>query len=165
VREAIFENAQGLGSVELRDERVRERSEGGVQLRNEINRVELAQEIVGSVIGEAHIGGEEFLVQNGSAQKVSHLLFLDRFTRERQSVAAAGEDEAGDAAVHGSQKSKFAFFKIDFHVAATELDAVGGRELVGGRRIETQGVDGVVEFVGRLIGGGGYGQRNETPQD
>ena len=38
-------------------------------------------------------------------------------------------------------------------------------ELVSGRRIETQGIDGVVEFVGRLIGGGGDGQRRETPHD
>jgi len=31
LRKAVFENAQGLGGVELRDEGIRERSEGGIQ--------------------------------------------------------------------------------------------------------------------------------------
>ena len=109
--------------------------------------MELSEEIIRGVIGEAHIGAEEFLVQNGSAEKVSHLLFFHRFARERQSVPAAGEDEAGDVSVKGSEKSEFAFFEVYFHIATAEFDAVGGGEFVSGRRIETQIVDGVVEFV------------------
>ena len=126
LREAVFENAQGLRNIELRDEGVRDRSEGSIQLRGEIGGMELAKEIVRGVICEAHIGAEEFLVQNGSAEKVSHLLFFHRFARERQSMAAAGEDEAGDVSVNGSEKSEFAFFEVDFHIAAAEFDAVGG---------------------------------------
>jgi hypothetical protein len=55
-------------------------------------------------------------------------------------VAAAGEDEAGDVAIDGSEKSEFAFFEINFDVAAAELDAVRSSELIGGRRIEPKGV-------------------------
>lgn len=165
MREAIFENAQGLRSVELRDERVRERSEGGVQLRREIGRMELAKEIVGGVIGEAHVGAEEYLVQNGSSQKMCHLLFFHDIARESQGMAAAGEDEACDMAIDRSQESEFAFFEVDLHVPAAEFDAVSCSELVGGSGIETQSVDCVIEFVRRLIGGGGDGRRNETRQE
>jgi hypothetical protein len=80
-------------------------------------------------------------------------------------VPAAGEDEAGDAAVEGSEKSEFAFFEIDFHVAAAEFYAVRGSELVGGSGVEAQRVDGVVEFVRRLIGGKRDGRRDETRQN
>ena len=121
--------------------RVRERSEGSVQLRSKISRMELAKEIVGGVIGEAHVGAEEFLVENGSAQKMSHLLFFDRFARKRQAWPRPEKTNPVMLAVNGSQKSEFAFFEIEFHVAAAEFDAVGGSELVGGGGIETQGVD------------------------
>lgn|SRR5271165_1072319 len=127
--------------------------------------MKLAEKLVRGVIGEAYICAEKFLVQNGSAQKVSHLLFFHGFAREGQCVAAAGENETGDVTIHGSEKSEFAFFEINFDVAAAEFDAVGGCELIGGRRIESQGVESVVEFVRGLVGGGGYGQRSETPQD
>ena len=58
-------------------------------MRNEIGGVKLAKKIVRCVIGEAHIGAEEFLVQDGSAEKVSHLLLFHWLARKRQSVAAA----------------------------------------------------------------------------
>ena len=112
--------------------------------------MELAQKIIRGVIGEAHIGAEEFLVQNGSAEKVSHLLFFHWFARECQSMASAGEDKASDATVEGSEKSEFALFEVYFHIATAEFDAVGGGEFVSGRRVDTQVVDGVVEFVRRL---------------
>ena len=68
-----------------------------------------------------------------------HLLFFHRFARKGQGVAAAGEDEAGDVAVDGRKKASSAFFKIDFDVAAAELDAIGCIDLIGRRRIESQG--------------------------
>ena len=98
----------------------------------EIGGVELAEEIVGGVIGEADVGAEEFLVENRSAQKMRHLLFFHDLAWKGESMAAAGEDEAGDAAVDGSEESEFAFFEIDFHIAATKFDAVGGDKLVSG---------------------------------
>jgi hypothetical protein len=80
--------------------------------------MKLVEEIVGGVIGEAHVGGGENLVQDGSTEKMRHLLFFDDVARESQGMAAAGEDESGDAAVDGSEECEFAFFEIDFHVAA-----------------------------------------------
>jgi len=165
LRKAIFEEAQGLRRIELRDVWVRERSEPGVQLRGEIGGMELAEEIVRGVIGEAHVGAEEYLVQNGSSQKMRHLLFFHDIARESQGMAAAGEDEACDVAVDGGQESEFAFFEVDFNVAAAEFDTVGGHQLVGGSGIETQGIERVVEFVRRRRGGGRDGRRKETPQD
>jgi hypothetical protein len=165
LRKTIFEDAQGLRSIELRDEWVRERSEAGVQLRGEIGGMELAKELVRGVIGEAHVGAEEDLVKNRSSQKVGHLLLFHDIARESQGMAAAGEDEAGDAAVDGGQESEFALFEVDFHVAAAEFDTVGGHQLVGGSGIETQGIERVVEFVRRRRGGGRDGRRKETPQD
>ena len=94
-----------------------------------------------------------------------HLLLFDDIARESQGMAAAGEDEARGAAVEGGQESEFAFFEVDFNVAAAEFDTVGGRELVGGSGIDAQGIERVVEFVRRLLGGGRDGRRNETPQD
>jgi hypothetical protein len=91
-----------------------------------------------------------------------HLLFFHDIARESQGVASAGEDEASDVAVDGRQEGEFAFFEIYLDVAAPEFDAVGGNELVGGGGIKTQGVERVVEFVGRLIGARVDGRRNET---
>lgn len=93
-----------------------------------------------------------------------HLLFFHDIARKSQGMAAAGEDEAGDPAVDGREESEFAFFEIDLDVAAAKFDTVGGNELVGGGGIKTQGVECVIEFVGRLIGGV-YGRGDETQQD
>src|SRR5580700_11440519 len=84
LRKVIFEDAQGLRSIEVRHEGVRERSEIGVQLRGEIGGMELAEEIVRGVIGEAHVGAEEYLVKNRSSQKMRHLLLFDDIARESQ---------------------------------------------------------------------------------
>lgn len=114
--------------------------------------MELMEEILRGVVGEAHITAEELLVQNGSVQETRHLLFFDQFARESQDVAASGEDETGDLAVAGGEKGKFAFFEIELDAATAEFDAIGGNNLIGGGRIEAESVQSVVELVRRLIG-------------
>src|SRR5277367_6039485 len=94
-----------------------------------------------------------------------HLLFFDDFARESEGMAAAGKNEAGDAAVDRRQESEFAFLEINLDIAAAKFDAISGNEFVGGCGIETQGVEGVVEFARRLIGGTRDRQRNETRQN
>jgi hypothetical protein len=122
------------------------------------------EEIIGGVISEADVGAEKYLIENRSAEKTRHLLFFDDLAREGQSMTAAGEDEAGDATVDGSEESEFAFFEIDLHIAAAKLNAVGGDKLVGGSGVETQGVERVIEFARRLIGGRKDGRRDKTRQ-
>src|ERR1700674_1145127 len=124
---------------------------GSVSLGNYVGALELAEEIAGRIVGEAQVGGSEFLVQDGSAQKASHLLLFHGITREGEGVAPPGEDGPRDVAIKRSEKSQFTFVEREFDIAPAQRDAVRGFERIDGGGINTQRVQRIVELFSRLI--------------
>lgn len=59
-------------------------------------------------------------------------------------MSAAGKHSPGDGAIEGGEKGKRAFFERKNSVAAAKFDAVAGRNVVDGRRINTKRVDRII---------------------
>lgn len=116
--------------------------------------MELTEQIVGSGVGEADVGAGEILVEDGSAEEAGELLLFGDFTGESEDVSASGEDGAVDVAVEGREENELAFVEGDFGVAAAEGDVMGGLDLIDGGGVEAEIVEGVVEIVGGVSGGG-----------
>lgn len=86
--------------------------------------MELCQEVLGGVIGETHVGGNELLVQHGSPEETRQLLFFRGIARKRKSVTQAREDKAGDAALKGSIECEAPRLKSEGDIAMTDFDVV-----------------------------------------
>ena len=142
-----------MSGVEAREDRFPGSQGARVGLRGEACGVELAEQVVGSGVGEADISAGEILVEDGSAEKARELLFFRDFTGESEDVSASGEDRAVDAAVKGRKKNELAFVEGNFCVAAAEGDVMGGLDLINGSGIEAQIVERVVEIVSGVNGG------------
>ena len=146
--------AQRMSGIEARDDGVPGDEGAWVGLRGEACGVELAEQVVERGVGEADVGADEVLVEDGGAEEARELLLFGDFTREREDVAATGEDGAVDAAVEGRKENELAFVEGDFCVAAAEGDVMGGLDLINGSGVEAEIVEGVVEIVGWMRGGG-----------
>ena len=113
--------------------------------------MELAQEVGGGCVGEAHIGGGEILIEDGRVEEASHLLLFDGVARESEDVAAAGKDSASDFVIERSKKNQLTLIERDFGIAAAKLDAMLGFNLISRSGVEAQSIDGIVELMGGAL--------------
>ena len=90
----------------------------------------MRQEVLGGVIGEAHVGGDELLVQDGGPQETRHLLLFRGIAREGKSVTQTGEDKAGNAAFKWSVEGEATLLKSEDGIAMTDFDVVLSRDRV-----------------------------------
>ena len=150
--------------IEAREDRFPRGQRAGVGLWSEACGVKFAEQVVGGGVGEADVGAGEVLVEDGSAKKARELLFFGDFPGKSEDVSASSEDRAVDAAVQGREENELAFVEGDFGVAAAESEVMGGLDLINGRRIEAQIVEGVVEIVSGASGGWG-GERGRRCGD
>src|SRR5258708_25026572 len=109
--------------------------------------MELPQQVGGGVVREAHASRSEILVEHGGAQKVRHLLLLDDVARCSNDVTAAEKHGAGDAALELLQESELALFEREQHLAAAELDAIGGVDFVERGGVNAQSAPLVVRLA------------------
>ena len=86
--------------------------------------LEFAEELLGGVVCEANIGGEKLLVEDRGAEKARELLLFNGIARQRQHVADASEDEAGDAAFERAEKGDLAVLEREDRVALAKFNAV-----------------------------------------
>ena len=92
--------------------------------------LELLQKVLSGVISEAHVGGEELLVENGGAEETRHLLLFRGIARKRKGVAQAGKDKAGDAAFKWGVESEASRLKGEDDIAMMDFDMVWRRDRV-----------------------------------
>ena len=126
-----------------------------VGLGGEGHGVELAEQVVGSGVGEAEVGAGKILVEDGSAEEAGELLLFGDFTGESEDVSASGEDRAVDAAVEGCKENELAFVEGNFGVAAAEDDVMDGLDLINGSGVEAKIIERVIEVVSGMSGGRG----------
>jgi len=100
----------------------------------------LSEQVLGSVIGEASVDGDELLVQNGGAEEASQLLLFGRVAGKGEAVAKTGKDEAGDAAVDRLKEGQLSLFEGEEEVALANFDAIRGGDREDVLRIKAQGV-------------------------
>ena len=79
------------------------------------------------------------------------LLFLDGVARSCKDVATAEEHSACDTTFGHLQESELALFKGELGIAAAQLDTIGGVDFVGGRGVDAEGIELVIDFAGGLI--------------
>ena len=90
--------------------------------------LELLQKVLSGVIGEAHEGGDELLVQHGGPQETRHLLLFRGIARERKGVAQTGKDKAGDAAFKWGVEGEASRLKGEDDIAMMNFDVVRSRD-------------------------------------
>ena len=76
------------------------------------------------------------------------MLFFNGVAGKSENVAAAGKDSAGDLVIERRKKNQLTLIERDFGIAATQLDAMLGLNLISGSGVEAQGVEGVIELMG-----------------
>jgi len=124
--------------------------------------MELRQEVLRGVVGEAHVNRDKLLVENGSAEKTGHLLLFDRVPGESQGVAESGEDNAGDAAFEGFKKGELSLFKGEYQIGLTQLNAVRGGDGVNLMRVQAKGIERVQKFTRSTVRKTGRGHRKKA---
>jgi len=129
-RQPIKKNAKSVAGIELSHGGIPLRSDGRIRLSHKIGGAELAEKFAGGIVREAEITVDEFLIEDGSAEKTPHLLFFDRIARGRQNVAAPGKDSAGNLPIEGEEKGDRAFVEGENGVAAAQLDVIGGSDAI-----------------------------------
>jgi len=125
---------------------------------------ELRKQLLGGVVGEAGVDGDEALVKDRSAEEARQLLPFGGCVRKGQGVADTGEDEAGDMVLERLEESQFALIESQDSVAFVEFDAVGGRNFVDVLGIEVQRVEGGKDLAGRTVCGRGGSTHKECQQ-
>jgi hypothetical protein len=120
---------------------------GSIGLGRKIRGLELAKKFAGGIVGEAEITADEFLVEDGRAEKTPHLLFFDGIARSRQHVAAPGKNGAGNLAIEGEEKGEGTLLEGENRVAAAQLDVIGGSEAIDVCGIDAQRLDGIIQFM------------------
>jgi len=127
--------------------------------------LKLRQEILGSVIGKAHVGGDELLVQEGRPQEMRHLLLLRGVARKGQSVTQAGKDKTGNAALKRGVEGEASYLKSEDRITVTDFNVIRSGDPVDVLRIEGEGVERSEKLAWRKIGGAASGwPRNEKKQ-
>ena len=145
------EDAQGVGGIQAVEAGSPEGGELFVHGGRQAGALEFVQKILLRAVGEANVGGEKLLVENGSAEETRDLLLFHRIARQGYDVADAGKDEAGDAAFEGLEEGDFAVLKSQHGVGFAEFDAVFGGDSVDVLRIDREGVEGGEKFArGRI---------------
>ena len=79
-------------------------------------------------------------------------------------MAAAGENRSGDASMERREEGEGPFFQRNDRIAAAKLDALFRYETIDLGRIDSQPIDGVVQFVRRLLGRKNSCRHEQTPQ-
>ena len=62
-------------------------------------------------------------------------------------MAAAGEDRSRDASIERGEEGQGPFFQRNHRIAAAKLDAIFRDEMIDLGRIDSQPIDGIVQFV------------------
>ena len=123
-------------------------SSGVVGLRLESCGLELAQEVGGRCVGEAHVRDGEILIEDRRVEEASHLLLFDGVARESENVATAGKDSAGDFVIQRGKKNQLTLIERDFRVATAKFDAMLGFNLISRGGVKAQSIEGIVELMG-----------------
>ncbi len=142
-----------MRGIEVFELRKPERSKGDVRRGLDREAAELGKDVLGGVVGEAGVDGDELLVEDRGAEEKGHLLLFGRVTRNRQSVSDAGENEAGDAAFEGLKESELSAFEGDDQIALANFNTITGRESVNVFGIEAKPVQGSKNIPGGRIRG------------
>ena len=106
----------------------------------------MAGQLFRGPVGKADICAPELLVEDGYAEESRHLLFLNRVARGCERAPAAAENHAGDAPIHGRQKSERSLLESKLHIGAEQLDLLHG---VHGGRIHADSIQRIVKLVRR----------------
>src|ERR1700758_1961637 len=99
----------------------------------EIRGTKLGKKFLLRSVREAEVGIHEYLIEQRSAEKPAHLLFLDGITRHGEDMAVAGENGAGDPPIEREKEGEIPFLKGNYGVAAAKLYAIGRRKLINVR--------------------------------
>jgi hypothetical protein len=153
-----------MGGIEAIEAGSPERDELFIHGWSQTRAFEFAQKFLLRTVGEAHVGGEKLLVEDGRSQETRDLLLFHRVARQRHDVANAGKDEAGDPAFEGLEEGDFAVLEGKDSVAFAELHAVLGGDGVDVLRIDRQGIQSGEKFARRRIRGTAY-RRKKTPRN
>jgi hypothetical protein len=94
--------------------------------------LELVEKFGGGLVGKADVRGKDVVIEHRGAEEAAELLFFDWIARNGESMAAAGEDQAGDAAVEWGEESDAPFLEGEFEVGAAKLDLIFGLDAVDG---------------------------------
>jgi hypothetical protein len=129
-RQPIKENAKGVVGIHLSNRGIPLRSDGSIRLSRKIGGAELAEKLAGSIVRKSEVTVDEFLIEDGSAEKTPHLLLFDRIARGRQNVTAPGKDCAGDLSIEREEKGEPSIFKRENGIAAAQLDVIGGSDAI-----------------------------------
>ena len=162
-RQPIKQNAKGVSRIESSHSGIPLGRNGRIRLSRKIRGSELAKEFVRGTVREANITVDEFLVEDGSAKKTSHLLLFDRFAWRRQDMTATGKDGAGNLPVERRKKAERPLFKGEDGVAAPQLNAIGGRDAISIGGVHPERFDGIVQFMRRSFRGRKDCRRQEAP--
>src|SRR6266478_4742097 len=146
---AIIENSQSIAGIELSNGGIPSHSDGSIRLDRKIRGLELAKKFSGSIVREAEIAVDEFLIEDGSAEKTPHLLLFDRFAGSRQNMAAPGKNDARNLPIQRREEGKCTLFKRENRIAAAELDVIGGSYAINVGRIDAQRLDRIIQFMRR----------------
>jgi len=156
------DDAERMCGIESRDLGNPNFGERGVGDGLKASVMELRQEVLRGVVGEAHVNRDKLLVENGSAEKTGHLLLFDRVSGESQGVAESGEDNAGDAAFEGFKKGELSLFKGEYQIGLTQLNAVRGGDGVNLMRVQAKGIERVQKFTRSTVRKTGRGHRKKA---
>src|SRR4029077_12658114 len=85
-RQPVKKNAQGVAGIELRYGGIPLRADGSICLGREIRGAELAKKFGGGIVRETEITVDEFLIEDGRAEKTPHLLLFDGVARDCENV-------------------------------------------------------------------------------
>lgn len=114
----IVENSQSIPGIELSNGGIPSHSDGSFRLDRKIRGLELAKKFAGSIVREAEIAVDEFLIEDGRAEKTPHLLLFDRFAGSCQNMAAPGKDDARNLPIEWREKGECPLFKRENRIAA-----------------------------------------------
>src|SRR5437879_31678 len=139
-------DAQRMGRIQMRQQLIPHGNVGGIGLSRKIRAAEFVSQLFRGPIGKADVCAPELLVEDGYAEESRHLLFLNRVARGCERAPAAAENHAGDAPIHGRQKSERSLLESKLHIGAEQLDLLHG---VHGGRIHADSIQRIVKLVRR----------------
>src|SRR5207244_3185248 len=175
-RQEVDENTKSVVLIDAGERRLPLGQESRIRLWRETSFAKLKEQLIGRSICEAKVGAAECFVENRRPEKAAHLLLFDGITRRGKHMAAAGENRSGDASMERREEGEGPFFqrndriaaaKLDAlfrSIAAAKLDALFRYETIDLGRIDSQPIDGVVQFVRRLLGRKNSCRHEQTPQ-
>ncbi len=163
-RQEVDENTKSVVLIDAGERRLPLGQESRIRLWRETSFAKLKEQLIGRSICEAKVGAAECFVENRRPEKAAHLLLFDGITRRGKHMAAAGENRSGDASMERREEGEGPFFQRNDRIAAAKLDALFRYETIDLGRIDSQPIDGVVQFVRRLLGRKNSCRHEQTPQ-